>query len=319
MNGLGLWSCDGTTAGIQRISNQYLGASSGDGNDPDWAVVGQYAYFRSYTAATGIELWRTDGTTAGTQLVADVVPGPPSSGVGDMVGLGDALVFVTFKLGEPGNIWITRGTPETTVRLASVDINRMDNWHLHTAGDRVYFTARTPEAGWELWATNGTPEGTGMVKDINPGPVGAFNNGQLFEASAYGYELIFAAGDSEHGWELWRTDGSAEGTRLLADVVPGFHGCAAKSLAVVGDRLYFSAYASPEGIEPWVLDLAPPCYANCDESAEPPRLNVLDFNCFLNRLAAGDAYANCDHSTSPPVLNVLDFNCFLNRFAAGCP
>jgi probable HAF family extracellular repeat protein len=63
----------------------------------------------------------------------------------------------------------------------------------------------------------------------------------------------------------------------------------------------------------------PPCYANCDGSTAQPVLNVLDFNCFLNRFTAGDAYANCDGSTSPPALNVLDFNCFLNRFTAGCP
>ena len=64
---------------------------------------------------------------------------------------------------------------------------------------------------------------------------------------------------------------------------------------------------------------APPCYANCDGSTIPPLLNVLDFNCFLNRFSAGDPYANCDGSTIPPALNVLDFNCFLNAFAAGCP
>jgi hypothetical protein len=62
-----------------------------------------------------------------------------------------------------------------------------------------------------------------------------------------------------------------------------------------------------------------PCYPNCDGSTAAPILNVLDFNCFLNRFSAGDAYANCDGSTAPPVLNVLDFNCFLNRFSAGCP
>jgi DNA-binding beta-propeller fold protein YncE len=61
------------------------------------------------------------------------------------------------------------------------------------------------------------------------------------------------------------------------------------------------------------------CYANCDGSATPPVLNVLDFSCFLNRFAANDPYANCDGSTTPPILNVLDFSCFLNRFAAGCP
>jgi hypothetical protein len=67
------------------------------------------------------------------------------------------------------------------------------------------------------------------------------------------------------------------------------------------------------------LTLTIPCYANCDGSTVSPVLNVLDFNCFLNRFSAGDAYANCDGSTVPPVLNVLDFNCFLNRFSAGCP
>ena len=63
----------------------------------------------------------------------------------------------------------------------------------------------------------------------------------------------------------------------------------------------------------------PQCYANCDASTVAPVLNVLDFNCFLNRFAAGESYANCDGSTVAPVLNVLDFNCFLNQFAAGCP
>ncbi|MFN0131705.1 MAG: hypothetical protein ACKVW3_04105 [Phycisphaerales bacterium] len=61
------------------------------------------------------------------------------------------------------------------------------------------------------------------------------------------------------------------------------------------------------------------CYANCDASTIPPSLNILDFLCFQNRYAAGDAYANCDLSTMPPILNVADFICFQNAFAAGCP
>ncbi len=69
----------------------------------------------------------------------------------------------------------------------------------------------------------------------------------------------------------------------------------------------------------WGQTDQPACYANCDQSTVTPVLNVLDFSCFLNHFAAGDAYANCDQSTTPPVLNVLDFSCFLNKFAAGCP
>jgi hypothetical protein len=60
------------------------------------------------------------------------------------------------------------------------------------------------------------------------------------------------------------------------------------------------------------------CYPNCDDSTATPVLNVLDFNCFINRFVAGASYANCDGSTAAPALNVLDFNCFLNRFSAGC-
>jgi hypothetical protein len=47
-------------------------------------------------------------------------------------------------------------------------------------------------------------------------------------------------------------------------------------------------------------------------------LNANDFQCFLNKFAAGDSYANCDGSSADPVLNANDFQCFLNSFAAGC-
>jgi hypothetical protein len=67
------------------------------------------------------------------------------------------------------------------------------------------------------------------------------------------------------------------------------------------------------------VTLGLPCEPNCDNSTTAPNLNVLDFLCFLNKFAAGDANANCDRSTTPPLLNVLDFACFLNQFAAGCP
>jgi hypothetical protein len=71
----------------------------------------------------------------------------------------------------------------------------------------------------------------------------------------------------------------------------------------------------------WYFTCGPPpqCYTNCDQSTAIPVLNVLDFNCFVNRFTAGDSYANCDWSTLPPVLNVLDFNCFINTWMAGCP
>lgn len=63
----------------------------------------------------------------------------------------------------------------------------------------------------------------------------------------------------------------------------------------------------------------PPCYPNCDASTGTPLLTSNDFQCFLNRFAAGDSYANCDGSSGTPQLTSNDFQCFLNRFAGGCP
>lgn len=60
------------------------------------------------------------------------------------------------------------------------------------------------------------------------------------------------------------------------------------------------------------------CWGNCDGSTTAPILNVLDFQCFVNRFASGDSYANCDESTTAPLLNILDYQCFINAFAAGC-
>src|SRR5262249_29885737 len=41
-----------------------------------------------------------------------------------------------------------------------------------------------------------------------------------------------------------------------------------------------------------VVNHVTPCYSNCDGSTTPPVLTANDFQCFLNRFAAGDSYAN---------------------------
>jgi probable HAF family extracellular repeat protein len=72
------------------------------------------------------------------------------------------------------------------------------------------------------------------------------------------------------------------------------------------------------GTEAFLARLPRPCAANCDASNTVPMLNPADFQCFLNRFAAGDPYANCDNSRVPPVLNANDFDCFLTRIVQGC-
>ena len=63
-------------------------------------------------------------------------------------------------------------------------------------------------------------------------------------------DLYFRARDSR-GSELWRSDGTNLGTRLVRDVFPGPNGSRPRSLANVGGVLYFSARDGVHGFELW--------------------------------------------------------------------
>ncbi len=62
------------------------------------------------------------------------------------------------------------------------------------------------------------------------------------------------ADDGEHGLELWRTDGTDDGTVLVRDILPGSGSAGPRALAAAGGRLYFSATDSVHGMELWESD-----------------------------------------------------------------
>lgn len=110
---------------------------------------------------TGAELWRTDGTAAGTWLVGDLNRGPGGSNAG--------------------------GYPWTRGPIA-----------VHDAV--MYFGASDPAAGYELWRSDSTPDGTWHVADVWPGP----DSSAPLELTIMGDDLYFAATDGASGRELYR-------------------------------------------------------------------------------------------------------------------
>jgi len=118
--------------------------------------------------------------------------------------------------------------------------------HFFPSGGRAYFSAHSPEAGVELWASDGTTAGTGRVADVNassndsspaeqlPPFSRMLENGVPFNGRTY-----FAADDGVHGRELWSTDGTAAGTRMEADLVPGAQPSDPTGLLVHENALWF--------------------------------------------------------------------------------
>ena len=69
---------------------------------------------------------------------------------------------------------------------------------------------------------------------------------------------FFAASDGVHGRELWESDGTPEGTRMVADMAPGgYAAIPAPSLTLANGYLFFAADDGKAGPEPWALPLSP--------------------------------------------------------------
>lgn len=176
------------------------------GNPPGpVTVMNGVAYFAAQDGAHGVELWKSDGTAAGTQVVKDIRPGIASSTPGLSGPLGSEMVAI---------------------------------------GNSIFFSADDGTNGYELWKSDGTAAGTVLVKDIWPGTEGSNIsrltnvNGTLFFVAS---EPVSAGGTSLVQYELWKSDGTAAGTILVKDIIPGDRGSDPTFLTNVNGTLFFSA------------------------------------------------------------------------------
>jgi ELWxxDGT repeat protein len=221
-----LWKTDGTASGTVMVKDLAPGEKWGS---PEFFVkVGDKVYFRATTYAgnrgTPV-LWETDATAEGTKIVYT-----PGNGNG----------WHSLSVLNGNILWISRNGQATTLEKFDPTTGETtsyykfptdSSWHGHQSMTVVqplglaFFAFRTKENGNELWKTDGTNDGTSMVKDIRPGKdhgLGDMYGGSTF--GELGSKLYFIANDGTHGSELWRSDGTAAGTTMVKDEVPGKEG-----------------------------------------------------------------------------------------------
>jgi ELWxxDGT repeat protein len=224
-------------------------------------VAGDTVFFVAEDGRTGRELYKTDGTAAGTGMVKEIRPGSLQPNIRSLTALNGAVLFGAEDGVHGGELWRSDGTAAGTSMLAELAPGPGGSWpdEFTAAGPLVYFVGAWDVGGqytYFLYRTDGTAAGTRPVLSLP-----RFQSTVPFRAFAGtpGGRLYFAAGTADAGLELWTSDGTPEGTRLVKDIWPGPGGSGPGSsdpslLATFGERCFFRADNGVSGIEPWVSD-----------------------------------------------------------------
>ncbi|MEA2013460.1 MAG: hypothetical protein U9O87_10365 [Verrucomicrobiota bacterium] len=89
-----------------------------------------------------------------------------------------------------------------------------------------------------------------LISDINTGNLDS-NPEKFAELNNI---LIFLAEDSTHGRELWRSDGTSNGTYLLKDIYPETTDSLPRYFEKLGNLIFFEAYSNSDSKKLWCTD-----------------------------------------------------------------
>ncbi len=234
--GTELWKTDGTAQGTVLVKDIAPGNAS---SHPDsLTLAGGWLYFR-VTRGGHCELWRSNGGAAGTTLVL----GLTDCSSFDLVEL-EGAVYLTACTASACGLYGTDGTTAGTRLIAE---GRAQS--LKSSGTQLFFAQSDDAAGVNaLWTSDGTANGTHLVKDFSPG-FGPVSNLVFWESHLY-----LLADDGVHGLELWKSDGTTEGTTLVRDVVAGPEGSGALLFTARNGLVLILRRGEEAGLELWKSD-----------------------------------------------------------------
>jgi ELWxxDGT repeat protein len=230
--GLQLWASDGTAAGTREV----LKAGEDLGEDPDTRLGltelgGRLYFFTSGPDSFG--LWRSDGTASGTVRINSL-----NAGYDPLLAVyAGRLWFLATEPGGPDRLWSSDGTAFGT-RVEPLPGIPQPAAFIASTGAKLMI-AGVGSDGLDLWATDGTPEGTGKV---GPAPYG-FGFGAAW--TVFQGRLVYSVDeDFEADPKLWISDGTPAGTGPLRDrdgrLIP-----APLAFAALEDRLIFTTEDPP--------------------------------------------------------------------------
>ncbi len=224
-----------TTAAPDGVASQ-LGARNPFGMI-DFA--GHYAFYaQGPQGSYDYGLWVTDGTRAGTYAVVpdfgDTCCDPPSR----LVNAAGTLFFLKALRGGKLTLWKSDGTTDGTTAVKELPATSTLRSQIKAAGHNVFFFT-----DGSLWCSDGTDSGTTELGKIT---LFSYDNDDLRPA---GNRIVYINNPSENLFELWSSDGTKAGTRLLKSLGPNY-----TSLTSIDGVIYFAGSDDDHGSEVWTTD-----------------------------------------------------------------
>lgn len=206
------------------------------------AKARNFILFEAQDAEGKRRTWTTDGTAAGTEAIANFNSKEVGAELNTAIDFNGKKILSINSDGKR-QMAVTDGTSEGTIIFDDNGLAELNPRHFEKFNDKIYFNGYDGANGYELWSTDGSQEGTSLVKNIAPGYLSGNqpHSGGPSNLTALNDTLYFAAYTAFEGPELWSSKGTAGETQLLVDLNAGSYGSSPTELNVLGDKLIYTA------------------------------------------------------------------------------
>ncbi len=178
-----------------------------------YAVLDNVVYFAADDGIHGNEFWRSDGTDEGTYMLMDVEPGAASSYPYSITAVNGRIYFSATTDSNGAEPWVSDGTVTGTHLLMDIKPGAISSFPTDfvAVGRDVYFIADGNFSFSDaIWKTDGTTNGTKLVKSLGDMGAGGYYASQLTISNGTLFFTFISL--SSYTWSLGRTDGTDGGT-----------------------------------------------------------------------------------------------------------
>ncbi|MCX6180504.1 MAG: T9SS type A sorting domain-containing protein [Bacteroidetes bacterium] len=289
INGLELWSSDGTTVGTSMFNDFRPGLVQGtsipaSSTPENLTVCNNLLFFTAFDGTANFaQLFVTDGTLGGTIKLGGVAANAASSGPSAKFMTYNNKIYFTGNTGSGYGFWESDGTVSGT-KLITGSISLLESSH-NLINDALYFYAsNTINSVQGIYKFDNT-SGLQLLKDtVGPSTAGSTDfiefNGQIFIS---GYDLKNSMDNIGH--ELWVSDGTPAGTKLFKDINVGNGSSRPYNFTIYNSELYFLTIHN--GGELWKTDgsLGGTVLVKTSTGGSGRKINIL-----YNKMYFGQAY-----------------------------